>query len=75
MLRRLTALLILLVAPTWTPAAPASQPAAQPAAVSKADVDRLFQPLIEYEYCPGVVVGVLTPAGRQVYGYGRQDGL
>lgn len=42
--------------------------------LAKKEVDRLVQPLIEGEWCAGLVVGLIDPDGRQVYGYGRGAG-
>ena len=53
---------------------PTTAPATRPYAVAKADVDRVVQPLLDGQWCAGVVVGVLTPDGRHVYGYGRGTG-
>src|SRR4051794_10434255 len=52
-------------------AAPSTAPATRPAAVSKAEVDQLFQPLVDGEWAPGLVVGIVTADGRRVYGYGH----
>ena len=46
-------------------------PSTRPAHVPRADVDALVQPLIDGEWCPGVVVGWVTPEESHVYGYGR----
>ena len=37
----------------------------------KEEVDRFVRPLVEGEYCVGLVVGVVDETGRRVYGYGR----
>lgn len=65
-----------LPAPGATPADPSTRPATGPTPnpVTKAEVDQLFQPLVDGEWVPGVVVGVVTEDGRRVYGYGRVSG-
>jgi serine-type D-Ala-D-Ala carboxypeptidase/endopeptidase len=67
--------ILLLTAVPSAPAAPTTSPstapATRPAPVPRADVDALVQPLIDGEWCPGVVVGWVTPEESHVYGYGR----
>ncbi len=42
----------------------------KPALLPKSTVDRSVQSIIEGDYCPGLVVGVIDSTGPHVYGYG-----
>jgi CubicO group peptidase (beta-lactamase class C family) len=46
-----------------------AEPAAVPS-ITREQVDRLVKPLVDAEWASGVVVGIITPQGSQVYGYG-----
>src|SRR4051812_4779329 len=72
-LASLTLLLTLIpLAQAASTSAPATAPSTQPVhEVARDDVHALVQPLIDGGWCPGVVVGWVTPAGSHVLGYGR----
>ncbi len=41
--------------------------------LSKQEVDRFVRPLVEGEYCVGLVAGVIDEGGPRLYGYGRRS--
>src|SRR5687767_14410630 len=39
--------------------------------ITREEVDRLAQPLVEGEWCPGFVIGLIDEGGPRVFSYGR----
>src|SRR5688500_11042532 len=64
-------------APAAAPSTRATTPATTRATTrpgelpAKSEVDRFVSPLIDGQWCEGIVVGVINEKGSKVYGYGR----
>jgi CubicO group peptidase (beta-lactamase class C family) len=43
------------------------------APLPKEEIDRFVSPLVDAEYCVGVVVGVVDEGGQRLFGYGRKS--
>jgi D-alanyl-D-alanine-carboxypeptidase/D-alanyl-D-alanine-endopeptidase len=75
----LGALLTLIIShplPAQTAAVPATKPATSPpppVKLSKETIEQHVKSLVEGEYCPGIVVGVIDSTGSNVYGYGKTN--
>lgn len=60
--------------PSTTPApSPASVPAPASAPRLREQIDALALPLVEDEWAVGLIIGVVTPDGTQVFSYGRRS--
>lgn len=57
--------------PTTSPATRPATSAAAPRLLEQADVDPFIGPLVRGEWLVGAAVGVVTPQGSRVFGYGK----
>lgn len=66
-------LVSLLAAPVRAeaPATSASRPTSRPALPTRAETEAYVKPLLDGQWCPGLVVGVVSEEGSRVYGFGR----